>query len=283
MIGVIGAIAGDIIGAAYEGSRRKTRDYNFQILTSNSMITDDSVHTFAIMDWLMNTDRSIHACKFSLKKWSRWYPLAGYGPMMRDWIAGFNNHEPYNSFGNGSAMRVSPVAWAANCLDHAIELATLSAVPTHNHSEGIKGAQAVAACIYLNRIGESKENIKDYIQKRFHYDLSASYEDIYKDHVFNCTCQYSVPRSIITWLDSNSYEDCIRKAVSLGGDSDTEACIAGSICNANINTQISDELINQIIDQGCGLNEYTIELINNFRDIFEIPTQEKIENEQVKS
>ena len=164
MIGVIGAIAGDIIGSSYEGHKLKTRDYDFKLLTDRATITDDSVHTFAIMDWLLNTDRSIHACKKSLIKWSNLYPRAGYGPMMIKWIAGANNWQPYNSFGNGSAMRVGPVAWAANCLDHAEDLAIMSAIPTHNHSEGIKGAQAIAACIYLNRIGESKENIKEYIE-----------------------------------------------------------------------------------------------------------------------
>ena len=273
MIGTIGAIAGDIIGSAYEGSRTRTRDYNFELITPRSMYTDDSIHTFAIMDWLLHTDRSVYACRQSLRKWSKIYPFAGYGPMMRDWIAGLTNWEPYNSFGNGSAMRVSPVAWVSDSLVHTMDLALMSAIPTHNHSEGIKGAQAVAACIFLNRIGESKERIKEYIQKRFGYDLSPSYEDIYKDHKFECTCQYSVPRAIITWLDSNSYEDCVRKAVSLGGDCDTEACIAGSICNANKDTQISDELIEKIIKNGCGLNQYMIDLINEFRDKYEIPIE----------
>ncbi|MCH5167473.1 MAG: ADP-ribosylglycohydrolase family protein [Erysipelotrichales bacterium] len=276
MIGVIGAIAGDIIGSSYENTKYRTKDYNFKLITERSRITDDSIHTFAIMDWLMNTDRSIHACKQMLLKWSRLYPFAGYGPMMVKWIAGANNWAPYDSFGNGSAMRVSPVAWAANCLDHALDLAIMSAIPTHNHSEGIKGAQAIAACIYLNRIGESKKTIKEYIKNKFKYDLSLSYEDIYKDHEFNCICQYSVPRSIIVWLNSDSYEDCIRKAVSLGGDCDTEACIAGSICNANIDTSISDSLINEIIENGCGLNNHIIDLINKFRDIFEIHNESKV-------
>lgn len=269
MIGVIGAIAGDIIGSAYENTKYSTKDYNFELLTKRSRVTDDSVHTFAIMDWLLNTDRSYYACKQSLKNWSKLYPWAGYGPMMCQWIKGENNYEPYNSFGNGSAMRVSPVGWVSISVEMAIDLATISAIPTHNHNEGIKGAQAIAACIFLNRIGETKEIIKDFVQRRFKYDLSPSYEDIYKDHKFECTCQYSVPRAIITWLASDSYEDCIRKAVSLGGDCDTEACIAGSISNARLETSISDDLVNRIIEHGCMLDNKMIDLMNNFKNKFE--------------
>ena len=276
MIGTIGAIAGDIIGSCYESHKYRTKNYDFELFTDRSSITDDSIHTFAIMDWLLHTDRSVYACKQSLIKWSRHYPMAGYGPMMYRWIKGENNYDPYDSFGNGSAMRVSPVAWVSDSLEHTMDLALMSAVPTHNHSEGIKGAQAVASCIFLNRIGESKETIKEFIKKRFKYNLDFTYDDIKKDHRFECTCQYSVPRAIITWLASDSYEDCIRKAVSLGGDCDTEACIAGSICNANKDTQISDNIITEIVEHGYNLNKYMIDIINEFRDAYEIPIENKL-------
>lgn len=266
MTGIFGAIVGDIVGSSYESRKYSTKDYNFELLTDRSTITDDTVHTLAIADWILHTDQSIYAAKQCLKKWSKMFPLAGYGPMMCHWIAGTNNYEPYNSFGNGSAMRVSPVGYAFGTLEETLDKAIMSAIPTHNHTEGLKGAQAIAACIYLNRIGESKETIKEFIEKRFRYDLQPTYEEIYKDHVFDCTCQYSVPRAIITWLASTSYEDCIRKAVALGGDCDTEACIAGGICAANPQTEVPDEIIQGVIERGCRLTDICIDTINQFND-----------------
>lgn len=263
MIGIIGAIVGDLIGQSYEFN--STKDYNFQLLTDNSHVTDDSTCTIAVADWLMHTNRTHEELVDKLKYWCKKYNY-GFGPSFAKWVHS-DSREPYGSFGNGSAMRVSPVAWVANSLDECIQLAKISAEVTHNHPEGIKGAITIAVAIYLNRQGKSKEEIIGYILDNCDYKLKT-YQELYNTHKFNCTCQCSVPVCLTCWYESHSYEDCIRKAIALGGDADTEACIAGSICNANPNTSINDELAKQLCLDGYIPNEF-IDIINEFHNKYE--------------
>jgi len=263
MIGIIGAIVGDLVGQSYEF--KKTKDYNFELLTAQSHVTDDSTCTIAIADWLMNTSRTSVELVKCLKHWCNKYNY-GFGPLFRRWLATGSN-EPYNSFGNGSAMRVSPCAWVAESLEECLDLARRSAMVTHSHPEGIRGAQAIAAAIYLNRCGKTKPEIINYITHTFGYVLQP-YETLYDTHVFNCTCQCSVPACLTCWNESTGYEDCIRKAIALGGDADTEACIAGSISNAKEETAIDDGFAIKLCEDGYIPNEF-IDIINDFHDKYE--------------
>ncbi len=222
---MLGAIAGDIIGSGYEWNA--TKEYNFQLFTPKSEFTDDTVLTVALADSILNNiDYTI-----KLKEYYKKYPNRGYGGRFHNWASSQSN-EPYNSYGNGSAMRVSPVGWAYDTLEDVLQQAKNSAMPTHNHIEGIKGAQSTAAAIFLARTGHNKKEIKQYIEKTFQYDLSRNYEDIKRTYRFDETCQGSVPEAIIAFLVSTDFEDAVRKAVSLGGDADTQACVAGSIAEA---------------------------------------------------
>lgn len=262
MVGIINAIAGDIIGSTYEWKPTRTKDYNFPLLNAEQTFTDDTVHTLAVADWLLNTDRSHKALTEKIVDWSSRYNV-GYGHMFRKWLNS-DNHDPYGSFGNGSAMRVSPVAWVATSEEECLELAKKSAEVTHNHPEGIKGAQAVALAIWMNRQKKyNKEDIKNRIMELFGYNLNIPYDDIKPDYKFDSTCQGSVPESIICWLESTDYEDCIRKAVSMGGDADTMACIAGSICGANDETCITLKLFWDVVTRLHGDND-VINMINEF-------------------
>jgi ADP-ribosylglycohydrolase len=240
---MLGAIAGDIIGSPYEWN--KTKDYNFPLFTSGSTFTDDTILTVALADSIMSkTDYTL-----KLKEYYNRYPDGGYGGMFSRW-ASSKEMKPYNSFGNGSAMRVSPVGWVYNSLEKVLTEAKKSAEVTHSHPEGIKGAQAVAACIFLGRKGKEKREIGTYIEDTFKYNLRRSYEDIKKDYNFDVTCQGSVPEAIIAFLESKGVEDAIRKAVALGGDADTQACITGSIAEAyykGIPKSIHDKVF-QILD-----------------------------------
>lgn len=222
---MIGSIIGDIIGSTYEFN--PTKDYNFQIFTEKMTFTDDSVLTFAIIDSLLNKvpfDKSIH-------KWGNNYPGRGYGLRFSQWLAA-GNPEPYNSFGNGSAMRVSPVGLILPSKKQVMKFAKYSAEVTHNHIEGIKGAQAVALAIHLACQGLDKSEIKTEIEAEIGYDLSKTYKQIHADYNFDETCQGSVPESLIAFFESTDFESAIRLAVSLGGDADTQACIVGGIAEA---------------------------------------------------
>lgn len=222
---MIGAIAGDIIGSVHEHRRTKTMD--FELFGRDCFFTDDSVLTIAVADSLMTgapyTDR--------FHEYFQAYPQAGYGMRFTFWAAR-REREPYNSWGNGSAMRVSPVGFAFGTLEEVVAEARRSAEPTHNHAEGIRGAEAIAAAIFLGRTGKSKEEIRSAIESRFGYDLSPRLDDIRPDYSFDESCQGTVPPAIIAFLESRDYEDAIRKAISLGGDADTLACIAGGIAEA---------------------------------------------------
>jgi ADP-ribosylglycohydrolase len=222
---MIGAIAGDIIGSVYEADNIKTVD--FPLFGPGSRFTDDTVLTVAVADSILHGDE--YTAK--LKEYYWHYPHAGYGWYFHLW-ASSDSSEPYNSWGNGSAMRVSPVGFAFNTIDEVLAEAKRSAEVTHNHVEGIKGAQATAAAVFLARSGETKEKIRGYIEKTFGYDLSEPLDSIREWYAFDVSCQGSVPQAIVAFLESEHYEDAVRKAISIGGDSDTIACIAGGIAQA---------------------------------------------------
>lgn len=224
---LLGAIAGDIIGSVYERKARFMKSMDFQLFTPYSCFTDDTVMTVAVADWLL-TNGDLSAI---MQSYGRRYPTVGYGRAFFQWLRS-KNPKPYNSFGNGSAMRVSPVGWACTTLEDTLKLAKQSAEVTHNHPEGVKGAQATAACIYLARVGKSKEEIREYVEDTFGYNLSRTCDEIRSNYKFDVSCQGSVPESITAFLESRDFEDAIRLAVSLGGDTDTMGAIAGSIAEA---------------------------------------------------
>jgi ADP-ribosylglycohydrolase len=222
---MLGAIAGDIIGSVHEFEARKTK--NFPLFMANSRFTDDTVLTVAVADCLLTG--SSYTDKFH--EYSRAYPDRGYGLRFWHWIES-ESHQPYNSWGNGSAMRVSPVAFAFQTLDEVLAEARASAEVTHNHPEGIRGAQATAAATFLALQGNSKNEIRRVIEKQFGYDLSRTTEVIRQTYVFTESCQETVPEAITSFLESEDYEDAVRLAISLGGDADTLACITGGIAEA---------------------------------------------------
>jgi ADP-ribosylglycohydrolase len=222
---MIGAIAGDIIGSAYEFHNVKSTE--FELFSSRSRPTDDTILSVAVADCILHGKDYAQ----TIKQYGRKYSRAGYGPMFRKWLAS-DSLAPYSSFGNGSAMRVSPVGFAFSSLEEVLVEAARSATVTHNHPEGIKGAQAVAASIFLARTVKSKEIIRSYVRQRFGYDMDQTIDDIRPHYRFNATCQGSVPQAIIAFLESDGYEDAVRKAISLGGDSDTLACMTGGIAQA---------------------------------------------------
>ena len=256
---MLGAIAGDIIGSVFEGYPVKSTD--FPLFSAYSTFTDDSVLTVAIADCILNSKEYAPA----LKEYGRKYPYAGYGGMFIHWLAS-DSYEPYNSFGNGSAMRVSPVGFAYDTLNEVLEQAGKSAAVTHNHPEGIKGAQAVAAAIFLARKGKDKEEIRRYIEEKFDYNLHQKLDEIRPYYRFDSTCQGSVPQSIMAFLESDNYEDAVRKAISLGGDSDTMACIAGGIAQAYYRA-IPDYILSAIREI---LDKELLEVVNSFNSRFDI-------------
>ena len=241
---MLGAIFGDIVGSIYE--RHNVKRTDFQLLTRYSHPTDDSIMTLAVAQALMeswdiwsdtsvlSSDRDLAVLKAltaNMQSMGRKYPDAGYGGAFRKWIR-LDDPQPYGSWGNGSAMRVSPVGWLCNTLDDVLRLATLTASVTHNSAEGIKGAQAIASCVFMARSGMSKTEIRQVCFDLFGYNLSRTLDEIRPSYKFDVSCQGSVPEAIIAFMESDSYEDAIRLAVSLGGDSDTIACMTGAIAEA---------------------------------------------------
>lgn len=222
---MLGSIAGDIIGSIYEGSQADRLD--FPLFGYGNKFTDDSVLTVAIANAILTDTPYVT----KLKEYYRLYPHAGYGGAFKTWAAS-SNILPYNSFGNGSAMRVSPVAYAFDDLSTVLEGAAKSAECTHNHPEGIKGAKAIAAAIFLAREGCTKEKIEKEIVDRFEYDLSATVKELHRQYRFDATCQGTVPQAIIAFLESSDFESAVRNAIFIGGDSDTLACMAGGIAEA---------------------------------------------------
>ena len=225
---MLGAIAGDIVGSVYERHNIKTKD--FPLFREDCHFTDDTVMTCAVAEAVMNggeKDNFIDA----MKKYGRMYPRAGYGRRFYDWIFS-EDREPYYSYGNGSAMRVSAAGWLYDSLETTRKMARWTAEVTHNHPEGVKGAEATASAIFMARNGASKEEIRDYIVREFGYDLSRTCDEIRPGYHHVESCQETVPEAITAFLEGNDFEDVIRTAVSLGGDCDTLTCIAGSIAEA---------------------------------------------------
>ncbi|MDR2508230.1 MAG: ADP-ribosylglycohydrolase family protein [Candidatus Accumulibacter sp.] len=225
---MLGGIIGDICGSIYEWRNRKTENPNeIELEHPACRFTDDSVLTFAVAEACLGGGDYRNA----LRAWGLRYPDAGYGGTFRQWLQR-EDGAPYNSWGNGSAMRVGPVGWAFGTLEETLDEARRSAEVTHNHPEGIKGAQAVAASIFLARSGHSKDSIRTYVETSFQYDLGRAIAEIRPGYDFDVSCQGSVPEAIIAFLESADFAHAIRLAISIGGDSDTIACIAGSVAEA---------------------------------------------------
>lgn len=224
---ILGAICGDILGSQYELKGHRTKCLNLDLCQDGDRFTDDTVCTVAITQALQEK-LDVAQC---LKYWCRRYSEVGYGHAFKQWIKS-DSLSPYNSWGNGSAMRVSAAGAFATTLNEALELAERSAIVTHNHPMAIKGAQAVASAIWLALHGASKEDIKKYVEGSFGYNLARDYNEVQNSYSFDSSCQGSVPESIICFLVGSDYEDVIRHAIALGGDADTMAAIAGSIASA---------------------------------------------------
>ncbi|MCA6503045.1 MAG: ADP-ribosylglycohydrolase family protein [Pseudanabaena sp.] len=222
---MLGAIVGDIVGSIYEFNNHRSKD--FPLFGEDCKFTDDTVLTVAVADCLMNNGNYTEY----IKNYARKYTGRGYGGRFRQWVSS-ESMEPYNSWGNGSAMRVSAVGFAYNDLATIMLESQRSAEVTHNHPQGIRGAQATAVVIFMARQGQSKEEIRETIAKSFGYNLNRTVDKIRPVYVFNESCQGTVPEAIIAFLESTDFEDAIRNAISLGGDSDTLTCITGGIAEA---------------------------------------------------
>ena len=230
---MLGAIIGDIVGSVYEFNNIKTTE--FELFTEKSHFTDDTVMTIAVAAGLWrgydNVLETKKALIDSMRYYGRRFAYAGYGGRFAKWLIS-QDPVPYDSYGNGAAMRVSSVAWIYNNLEEIEKYAEVTASVTHNHPEGIKGAKSVAAAIFLARTGKTLDDIKSYITTQYGYDLSRTLDEIRPNYKFYESCQESVPEAITAFLESNSFEDSLRKSVSIGGDSDTIAAITGSIAEA---------------------------------------------------
>lgn len=250
---IIGAVIGDVIGSVFEWNNIKTTD--FDLFNPKCDFTDDTVLTIAVADCIVNKKDFAK----TIWEYGRKYRGRGYGGSFGNWLQQ-DNLQPYGSFGNGSAMRTSAVGFAFNDIETVMEVAKQSAEVTHNHPEGIKGAQATATAIFLARQGKTKQEIKDYITETFKYNLDFTLEEIRPTYKFDVTCQGSVPQAIVAFLESSDFESAIRLAISIGGDSDTIACITGGIASAfykHIPTKIMDFVVEKLP------SEY-IEIMNKF-------------------
>ena len=230
---MIGSIIGDIVGSIYEFTPNNIKTKQFEFFNPNGSYTDDSILTFATADWLLHGGEVAHYYSKYGEKYP--WPMGGYGGGFKLWLVRSirqQDYRPYNSCGNGSAMRVGPVGWAFDTIEEILAKAKESAECTHNHPEGIKGAQATALAIMMARHGCDKNEIRSEIEKRFEYDLQFTCEQIRPTYTWGGTCQDSVPQAIVAFLDGEDYEDSIRNAISIGGDSYTIGCITGSIAEA---------------------------------------------------
>lgn len=225
---MLGAIVGDIVGSVHEGRSPGLKD--FPLFTSRSSFTDDTVLTIAVASAILDGVKDGSEYGPSIRHWGQRYPTAGYGNRFYEWLTGPDTG-PYNSYGNGAAMRVAPVGWAFDDTD-ALTHAVLTALVTHNHPEGIKGAQAVAGAVFCARTGFTKEQIAELITTRFGYDLSLPVHALRSRGGVGVTCQETIPAAVTAFLASTDFEDAIRIAVSLGGDTDTTACVTGAIAEA---------------------------------------------------
>ncbi|MBF0479747.1 MAG: ADP-ribosylglycohydrolase family protein [Candidatus Omnitrophica bacterium] len=254
---MLGAIIGDIVGSVYEFGEAMGED--FILFPPNAFFTDDTVMTIAVAEAIL-TDGNYEK---AMLKWGKAYPHLGYGGMFQSWLSG-HRKGPYNSFGNGSAMRVSPVGFAFNSEKEVLDEAKRSAECTHNHPEGIKGAQATAFAIWLGRQGESKDVIRTEISKRFFYDLNRTFDGLRFNHSMDETCQGTVPVSMIAFFESRDFEDAIRKVVSLGGDTDTLGAITGGIAQA-FYKKIPDDMVQKAM---ALLPTDIKSIINEFYEMF---------------
>ena len=263
---MIGAIIGDVVGSRFEFDNCKSKD--FEMFNAECDFTDDSVMTLAIAKALMMHDKIKDYDLFKkelvevMHEVGRRYPQCGYGGRFLEWMM-YNRTEPYNSYGNGSAMRVSPVGWFANSLSECEKLATVTAEVTHNHPEGIKGAVSVACAIYLARTGHTMDEIKEYASK--FYTIDFTLDEIREDYDFYEICQKSVPQAFEAFFESTSFEDAIRNAISIGGDSDTIAAITGSIAEAYYG--VDEEMKETALSF---LDDYLLEIAENFENKFNI-------------
>lgn len=240
---MLGAIIGDIVGSTREFNNIRNED--FELLPSGSRFTDDTVMTLAVAMWLINDSK--HTPQGLVKEMlhlGNLYPDCGYGGLFRHWL-NTKKPQPYGSYGNGSAMRVSPVGLYAGSLDEALSLAEITASVSHNHPEGIKGAQSVAACVYMSKRGEKRADIKKYVEESFGYKLDQNLESIRHSYRFDSSCQGSVPQAIMAYLQRNNAESALRLAISIGGDSDTIGCITCAIANAYAPEAVSKSLSEQ--------------------------------------
>ena len=229
---MLGSIIGDIIGSKHEGYYNRIKSTDFELFDKDSKFTDDTVLTIAVADWLMCDPKHQHATLVKIMQtYGRMYPGAGISHATKAWLNS-DEPQPYGSFTNGAAMRVSPIGWAFKSMEETMEVAKRSAEVSHDSEQGITAAKAVSAAIFMARHHASKAEIKTFVEERFHYDLNHTIEEIRPHYDFDCSCEGSVPEALMAFLDGEDYESVIRLAVSLGGDSDTQACIAGGIAEA---------------------------------------------------
>lgn len=254
---MLGAICGDVIGSVHEWAGTKTKD--FSLLVPESTFTDDSVLTIAIAEWILTGQDLVDL----LHAYAHTYPGRGYGGMFHRWASG-RLRQRYNSFGNGAAMRVSPVGLAFETMEEVLAWSERSAAVTHNHPEGIRGAQATAAAIYFARRGQSKDQMRRALESQFGYDLDESLDQIRPTYDFNVTCQRTVPQALAAFFESTSYEDAVRNAVSLGGDADTLACITGGIAEAYYGA-VPQHLAGPVM---AILDERLVAVVDRFREQF---------------
>ncbi|MBX9623935.1 MAG: ADP-ribosylglycohydrolase family protein [Gemmataceae bacterium] len=248
---MLGAVVGDVIGSVHERAGTKTRD--FPLFVRESRFTDDTVLSVAVADCLLSGRDYADA----FHDYYAVYPGAGYGKAFVEW-ASQRRREPYGSWGNGSAMRVAPVAWAFGTLAEVVREAGRTAAVTHDHPEGVRGAEAVAAAVFLARTGHPKDGIRGHVETAFGYDLSARLDDLRPAYRFDVSCQGSVPQSLIAFLESDGYEDAVRNAVSLGGDADTMACIAGAVAEAfygGVSAAVAEPALARLDDRLRGVVE----------------------------
>ena len=239
---MLGAIIGDIVGSAYINNNLKKKD--FPLFTVNSEPTDDTIMTLAVCECIQkNYQNNKEMIIETLKKWGRNYPYAGYGKRFYDWLFSDLN-KAYGSCGNGAAMRISAVGWYAQSEEEVKSMSKALTYVTHNHPEGLKGAEVTAMCVYYARIGKTKEFIKDYVSKQ--YDIDFKYEELLKNFKFYETCQKTVPQAIYCFLISDSFEDCLRTTISIGGDCDTTAAISCAIAEAYYKEIDQDLILNAI-------------------------------------
>ena len=265
---MLGALVGDIIGSMYEFLNTKRTD--FELFPEGSRFTDDSVMTLAVAKWLLEDEaHSIHYLIYCMQELGDHYPNAGYGGRFMEWLFE-ENPQPYNSWGNGAGMRVSPVGLYAKTLDEALALAALTACVSHNHPEGVKGAQAIAASVFLCKQGKSKQEIKEYVEQTFGYNLHRTIAEIRPNYYFDVSCQGSVPEAIIAFLEGNSFEEVIRLAISIGGDSDTIGAMAGAIaaCRYPIPEEIAERCDSLLTEDLRDIKDRFCELMQQNREEF---------------